>query len=111
METKVHGQGQRSARPGRTRREHGDAHEIAARSSWGRGLTRPARKRKTRKAMTPREEFVTLFGENEAMAIEAAAEGHKNGIHDKPGSDAFLWALAICVGFECCTKQRYADHH
>jgi hypothetical protein len=61
--------------------------------------------------MTPREDFVQRFGEEEARAIEAAACGHKNGVHDKPGSDPFLWALAICIGFQCHTMPRYAESH
>lgn len=58
-----------------------------------------------------RDEFVQKFGEADATRIERAAAEHKNGIHDKPGSDPFRWALAICVGYECCTSERYAKYH
>jgi len=56
-----------------------------------------------------RESFVERFGESDAAAIEAAANQHKNGIHDRVGSDPFRWALLICIGFECMT--RFAKEH
>lgn len=58
-----------------------------------------------------REAFVADFGETEAAAVEAAAESHKNGVHDKPGSDYFRWALAIAIGYECMSKDSYREHH
>lgn len=45
------------------------------------------------------------------MAIEAAAEEHKNGIHDNPGSDAFRWALLLCVGYGCWENPSRAEYH
>lgn len=54
--------------------------------------------------MSPRESFVELFGEQQASAIEAAAEGHKNGVHDKKGSDPFKWACLIAIGYQCVEK-------
>ena len=48
-----------------------------------------------------RDSFVAAFGEEQAVAIERAAEEHKNGVHDNRGSDSFKWAIAICIGYEC----------
>ena len=59
--------------------------------------------------MSIRAAFVDRFGEDNATAIEAAANEHKNGVHDSPGSDPFKWALLIAIGYECVT--RYADYH
>ena len=61
--------------------------------------------------MTRREAFVNLFGEDEAKALEGAAEHHKNGVHDRTGTDPFRWAICICIGYECFTKESYADYH
>jgi len=61
--------------------------------------------------MSVRESFVARFGEGQAAAIEAAAEGHKNGCHDNPGSDYFRWAIAICIGFECMSNDSYRTDH
>jgi hypothetical protein len=58
-----------------------------------------------------RESFVEHFGEEQAAKLEAAAVEHKNGIHDEPGSDFFRWAIVICIGFECFTKDRYREYH
>ena len=55
--------------------------------------------------------FVEDFGEDQAAAIEAAAEEHKNGVHDKPGSDYFRWALAIAIGFECMERPSFREYH
>lgn len=59
--------------------------------------------------MTLREKFVDEFGENNALVMEQAANDHKNGVHDNPGSDTFRWAICICIGHECFT--RFADYH
>lgn len=56
---------------------------------------------------TVRDSFVAQFGEANAAAVESAAEGHKNGVHQ--GSDPFKWAILICVGHECLGK--YAEGH
>lgn len=61
--------------------------------------------------MSVRERFVADFGEDQAAAIERAAEEHKNGIHDNPGSDYFRWALVICVGYDCMKKDPFRQHH
>jgi hypothetical protein len=58
-----------------------------------------------------RESFVEAFGEDQAAAIERAAEGHKNGIHDRPGSDPFRWAIVICIGLQCMSEDAYRDEH
>lgn len=55
-----------------------------------------------------RAAFTARFGEDNAAAIERAAEAHKNGIHDNPGSDAFRWALIIAIGHACLTDYREA---
>lgn len=60
---------------------------------------------------TIRDEFVARFGESNAAAIEAAAESHKNGIHDRPGSDPFRWALVIAIGYQCMEEPNYREHH
>ena len=62
-------------------------------------------------ALSIRPAFVTVFGEGDATAIEAAAESHKNGIHDNPGSDYFRWAIAICIGYQCWDNESYREHH
>lgn len=59
--------------------------------------------------MSVRVAFVEAFGEANAAAVENAARGHMNGIHDNQGSDPFRWAIAICIGNECLG--RYAEDH
>lgn len=61
--------------------------------------------------MSIRKKFVARFGEQQAIAIEAAANEHMNGIHDNPGSDRFRWAIAICLGYECMSKQSFREYH
>lgn len=59
-----------------------------------------------------REQFAAKFGEDQAAAIEAAANEHGNGINNTNlGSDPFKWALLICIGYECASKDSYRDHH
>ena len=59
-----------------------------------------------------RTKFVKRFGEKEAALIEAAAEGHGNGVNNtNRGSDPFKWALLICIGYECMSKDAYRCHH
>ena len=58
-----------------------------------------------------RTEFVERFGESDATAIEQAAESHKNGIHDEPGSDYFRWAILIALGFQCMEVEGYREGH
>jgi hypothetical protein len=58
-----------------------------------------------------RNEFIKTFGLEETEAIENAAEGHKNGIHDKKGTDPFKWALLICIGHECMMIDSYRKYH
>ena len=58
-----------------------------------------------------RESFVEHFGEDEASCIEGAAMFHMNGIHDKPGSDHFRWAICICIGIECFSSEHGRSHH
>ena len=58
-----------------------------------------------------RRQFVKDFSEELAAALEKAAEGHKNGVHDNKGSDQFKWALLICIGYECFTNPDYAKYH
>ncbi len=61
--------------------------------------------------MSVRVSFVERFGERQARAMETAAEMHTNGIHDKRGSDEFKWAVAICIGYECFTRDRFREYH
>lgn len=61
--------------------------------------------------MSIRESFVEHFKEEDARAIESAAREHSNGVHDKPGSDHFRWAIAICIGYECMEVDTYRDYH
>ena len=56
-----------------------------------------------------RDDFVKHFGEHNALKIEWAADSHKNGVHDKEGSDKFRWAILICIPHECL--DRYAEYH
>ena len=58
-----------------------------------------------------RQSFVATFSEKQAQMIEAAAETHKNGVHDKKGSDLFKWAVLICIGFQCVERRPYRLHH
>jgi hypothetical protein len=58
-----------------------------------------------------RELFVIKFGEDEAKAIEEAANSHKNGVHDNKGTDPFKWALLICIGYQCMEVESYREHH
>ena len=60
------------------------------------------------KQVSKRESFVARFGEDQACAIEKAAEGHKNGILVNPGNDPFRWAIAICIGYQCMEKEEYS---
>jgi hypothetical protein len=61
--------------------------------------------------MTVRDSFVETFGEEAAQAVEDAAQGHENGVHDNRGSDPFKWAIAICIGYECMSKDDYREWH
>ncbi len=61
--------------------------------------------------ISTRESFVKRFNEETAQAIEAAADEHKNGVHDRAGSDPFRWAIAICLGYECMSKESYRNYH
>lgn len=61
--------------------------------------------------MSVRASFVERFGEDQAVALEAAAEEHKNGVHDNKGSDPFKWVLCICIGYECFTEEHYRAYH
>ncbi len=61
--------------------------------------------------MSVRAKFAELFGEEQCAAIERAASGHKNGVHDREGSDPFKWALCICIGFECMSRDSFRAEH
>lgn len=59
-----------------------------------------------------RDSFVARFGEDQAAALEAAAEGHGNGINGtRKGSDPFRWAVAIAIGYQCAKVDSYRAHH
>lgn len=54
--------------------------------------------------------FVDRFGEDNAAAIEAAAQMHRKGYDTRGlGSDPFKWALLIAIGFQCIDQ--YTDYH
>lgn len=57
------------------------------------------------------DDFVARFGEDEAQRIVDAASKHENGLHGKRGSDGFRWALLICIGYECMSKDSYRKDH
>lgn len=61
--------------------------------------------------MSVRESYVQTFGEQEAAALEAAAEEHKNGVHDEYGTDPFRWAVVIAIGYQCAEVPQYRNHH
>lgn len=56
------------------------------------------------------EDFINRFGTDNRDAILAAANEHKNGVHDRPGSDEFRWAILICLGYDCMSEN-YEYHH
>lgn len=66
---------------------------------------------------TARETFVARFGEDQAVAVEAAARTHFGdqstfgGIHDSDsfGSDEFRYWFLLAIGYECVT--RFREHH
>ena len=67
-----------------------------------------------------REKFVAMFGEEQASAVERAANYHDNGVNSSRsgedegsnrGTDPFKWALLICIGYECMEKPRYREYH
>lgn len=64
-----------------------------------------------------RARFVQQFGEADAVAIEEAAVYHADAsdwLSDderERGSDPFVWALAIAIGFECMSHEDYRAYH
>lgn len=58
-----------------------------------------------------RAEFEKAFGEDQAAAIWDAAISHKNGVHDREGSDPFKWALLIAIGYKCMEKDEFRGYH
>ena len=61
--------------------------------------------------MTIREKFVERFGEEQAKAIETAAESHGNGINNAEIGDHFKWCLLICIGYQCFEVISYREAH
>ena len=62
--------------------------------------------------MSVRESFVKQFGDEQAKAIEKAAREHGNGVNNRNlGSDPFKWAILICLGYECVSKDAYREYH
>ena len=57
-----------------------------------------------------RNSFVALFGEDQAKAIEQAAERH-HGFQKNRGDDPFAWAIIIAIGWEFFDKIEYRDYH
>lgn len=83
--------------------------------------------------MSSRESFVRWFGEDNAQAVEQAAEYHLNpmsivstlpedvrstlpeipNVHgdDDRGSDEFRYLFLCCIGYACFTDDGYRDFH
>lgn len=53
-----------------------------------------------------RKAFEKEFGKLDAIAIMVAATSHADPPR-KRGIGLFQWALMICIGFDCITKQRF----
>ena len=59
-----------------------------------------------------RQSYVEHFGEEQASAIERAAEEHKNQVSGtERGSDQFKWAILMAIGFECPTRKEFREYH
>jgi hypothetical protein len=59
-----------------------------------------------------RDAFAARFGEDQAAALEAAAEMHANEPNSgNRGSDPFKWVIAICIGYQCFEVGSYREHH
>lgn len=59
-----------------------------------------------------RNKFIKDFSEDEAVALEAAAERHGNGVNNEnTGSDKFKWVLLIVIGHQCVELKNYAEFH
>ena len=58
-----------------------------------------------------RDSFVEAFSKEEAANVEAAAEEHLDDMFSNRGSDYFRWAICICIGFECMSKDSYRKYH
>lgn len=64
--------------------------------------------------MTARDTFVAQFGEDQAVAVEAAARSHFEdqsafgGVHDGDnfGSDEFRYWFLLAIGYECVSRFR-----
>ena len=65
----------------------------------------------TAQAASVRASFVARFSEDQAAAIERAAQEHMNGVHDNKGSDPFKWAFLVAIGYECISKDSYRAYH
>lgn len=51
---------------------------------------------------TLRESYVEHFGEEQAVALEEAAQSHANGVNSTNlGDDPFRWAFLIAWGYQC----------
>ena len=62
--------------------------------------------------MSVRESFANKFGEEQALAVEAAAEEHRNGLNDRnKGSDPFKWVISIALGYQCMELDGYREYH
>lgn len=62
--------------------------------------------------MSISEAFADRFGTEQTTKVVDAANEHRNGVNDRNlGSDPFKWALLICIGYECLSKDEYREHH
>lgn len=63
-------------------------------------------------AVSVRDGFVEVFGEDMAKAVETAAYQHAEPREPKgAGSDPFKWALCIAIGFECVSQPKFMAAH
>jgi hypothetical protein len=55
--------------------------------------------------------FGEKFGFEQVDKIVSAAVEHNNEIHSHIGSDIFVWALAIAVGYSCLEVTAFREYH
>lgn len=75
--------------------------------------------------MTARDTFAARFGDDQATAIEQAAQGHyasnstimfaveSPDVHgdDRFGSDPFKYWFLLAIGYECVTRPEFREEH
>lgn len=58
-----------------------------------------------------KEAFVKKFGEEQTVAIEKAAEEHRNMSNGTNRGDLFQWALLIAIGYQCAEIDSHREYH